>query len=169
MTYGELSLDLLKPGVASIVITLTEEDTLNGVMKDTFRVKIYEELNEKPTVDDPGILTRYIGNPTDTLYLTGITDGDDGSQLLALEFSSNDSSVILPVSATLAAVFIIATSRGYTSVTTLLLAGIALNLIFGALSSFVITLSTREFDAARVIVTWLMGDLNNRTWEPPRS
>jgi len=102
LTYGELSLDLLKPGEASIVISLTEEDTLNGVMKDTFRVKIYEELNEKPTVDDPGILARFIGNPTDTLYLTGITDGDDGSQLLALAFSSNDSSVILPVSATLA-------------------------------------------------------------------
>jgi iron complex transport system permease protein len=46
-----------------------------------------------------------------------------------------------------------------------LLSGIALNLIFGALTSFVITLSTREFDVGRVIVTWLMGDLNNRSWE----
>ena len=61
--------------------------------------------------------------------------------------------------------FIIATSRGHTSISTLLLAGIALNLIFGALTSFVITLSTREFDVGRVIVTWLMGDLNNRSWE----
>ena len=66
---------------------------------------------------------------------------------------------------TLVLVFAIATSRGHTSVSTLLLAGIALNLIFGALTSFVITLSTREFDAGRVIVTWLMGDLNNRSWD----
>ena len=62
-------------------------------------------------------------------------------------------------------VFAIATSRGRTSISTLLLAGIALNLVLGALTSFVITLSTREFDVGRVIVTWLMGDLNNRSWE----
>ena len=66
---------------------------------------------------------------------------------------------------TLIMVFAIATSRGQTSISTLLLAGIALNLVFGALTSFVITLSTREFDVGRVIVTWLMGDLNNRSWE----
>ncbi|NPA24207.1 MAG: iron chelate uptake ABC transporter family permease subunit [Deltaproteobacteria bacterium] len=65
---------------------------------------------------------------------------------------------------TLITVFTIATSGGRTSIATLLLAGIALNLILGAVTSFVITLSTREFDVARVIVTWLMGDLNNRTW-----
>ncbi|MFH0812265.1 MAG: iron ABC transporter permease [Pseudomonadota bacterium] len=66
---------------------------------------------------------------------------------------------------TLVLVFAIATSRGHISISTLLLSGIALNLIFGALTSFVITLSTREFDVGRVIVTWLMGDLNNRSWE----
>lgn len=66
---------------------------------------------------------------------------------------------------TLIMVFAIATSRGHTSISTLLLSGIALNLIFGALTSFVITLGTREFDVGRVIVTWLMGDLNNRSWE----
>lgn len=66
---------------------------------------------------------------------------------------------------TLIMVFAIATSRGHTSISTLLLCGIALNLIFGAMTSFVITLGTREFDVGRVIVTWLMGDLNNRSWE----
>ncbi len=66
---------------------------------------------------------------------------------------------------TLMMVFAIASGGGRTSVTTLLLSGIALNLIFGAMTSFVITMSTREFDVGRVIVTWLMGDLNNRTWE----
>jgi iron complex transport system permease protein len=78
---------------------------------------------------------------------------------------------LLPLSAivcsllTLMLVFAIATSGGHTSVSTLLLAGIALNLLFGALTSFIITLSTREFDVGRVIITWLMGDLNNRSWQ----
>jgi iron complex transport system permease protein len=80
--------------------------------------------------------------------------------LLALPFFAILFSVL-----TLILVFAIATSRGQTSISTLLLAGIALNLVFGALTSFVISLSTREFDVGRVIVTWLMGDLNNRSWE----
>jgi iron complex transport system permease protein len=80
--------------------------------------------------------------------------------LFALPLSAIVFSII-----TLIMVFTIATARGQTSISTLLLAGIALNFIFSALTSFVITLSTREFDVGRVIVTWLMGDLNNRSWE----
>jgi len=66
---------------------------------------------------------------------------------------------------TLVLVFAIAGSSTQTSVSTLLLAGIALNLVFGALTSFIVTLGTSEFDVGRVIITWLMGDLNNRAWE----
>jgi iron complex transport system permease protein len=111
-------------------------------------------------------------NPMASPGVIGISSGAALGAVLALYLGlSAHSLFLLPLSAilfsliSLAAVFTIATSRGYTSVPTLLLAGIALNLIFGALSSFVITLSTREFDAGRVIVTWLMGDLNNRTWD----
>ncbi len=88
------------------------------------------------------------------------TWGLQSQSLLALPFSAILFSVL-----TLVMVFAIATSRGQTSISTLLLAGIALNFVFGALTSFIITLSTREFDVGRVIVTWLMGDLNNRSWE----
>ena len=72
---------------------------------------------------------------------------------------------VIASSITLMLVFAIATSGGHTSISTLLLAGIAMNLILGALTSFVITLSTREFNVGRVVVNWLMGDLNNRCWE----
>lgn len=89
-----------------------------------------------------------------------IYSGLASGSLMALPFSAIIFSVL-----TLVLVYAIATSRGRTSVSTLLLAGIALNLVFGALTSFVITLSTREFDVGRVIVNWLMGDLNNRSWE----
>ncbi|MBP1728338.1 MAG: transport system permease protein [Deltaproteobacteria bacterium] len=89
------------------------------------------------------------------IYL-GLASGS----LVALPFAAIIFSIL-----TLLMVFAIATSRGRTSIATLLLAGIALNLVFGALTSFIITLSTREFDVGRVIVNWLMGDLNNRSWE----
>ncbi len=111
-------------------------------------------------------------NPMASPDVIGTSSGAALGAVLALYMGLAARSLfVLPLSAilfslvTLAMVFIIATSRGQTSVSTLLLAGIALNLIFGALTSFVITLSTREFDVGRVIVTWLMGDLNNRSWE----
>jgi iron complex transport system permease protein len=59
----------------------------------------------------------------------------------------------------------IATSGGLTSRYTLLLGGIAFNAIFGALTSLVIVLSTDQFEMARQIVGWLMGDLTNRSWQ----
>lgn len=59
----------------------------------------------------------------------------------------------------------IATSGGLTSRYTLLLAGIAFNAIFSALTSLVIVLSTDQFEMARQIVGWLMGDLTNRSWQ----
>ncbi len=95
--------------------------------------------------------------------VTAIYLGLAARSLFALPVSAVISSLL-----TLMMVFAIATSRGHTSISTLLLAGIALNLIFGALTSFVITLSTREFDVGRIIVTWLMGDLNNRSWDHVR-
>jgi len=111
-------------------------------------------------------------NPMASPGVIGISSGAALGAVVALYLGLAAMSLfLLPLASilfamiTLALVFIIATSRGHTSISTLLLAGIALNLIFGALTSFVITLSTREFDVGRVIVTWLMGDLNNRSWE----
>ncbi len=111
-------------------------------------------------------------NPMASPGVIGISSGAALGAVIAIYLGlAAKSLVALPFSAvicsllTLIMVFAIATSGQHTSISTLLLAGIALNLIFGALTSFVITLSTREFDVGRVIVTWLMGDLNNRSWE----
>ena len=111
-------------------------------------------------------------NPMASPGVMGIDSGAALGAVLAIYSGLASGSLLaLPLAAiifsmlTLAMVFAIATSRGRTSISTLLLAGIALNLVFGALTSFVITLSTREFDVGRVIVNWLMGDLNNRSWE----
>ncbi len=110
-------------------------------------------------------------NPMASPGVIGISSGAALGAVLAIYLGlSTIFSAALPIMAvsgalvTLITVYIIATSAGRTSIATLLLAGIALNLILGAVTSFVITLSTREFDVGRVIVTWLMGDLNNRNW-----
>ena len=61
-------------------------------------------------------------------------------------------------------VYALATQRGNTPVATLLLAGIALNALIGAMTSFVITVAWIEHDVAREIIFWLMGGLDSRTW-----
>jgi iron complex transport system permease protein len=111
-------------------------------------------------------------NPMASPGVMGIDSGAALGAVLTIYLGLASASLIaLPIAAiifsilTLVMVFAIATSRGRTSISTLLLAGIALNLVLGALTSFIITLSTREFDVGRVIVNWLMGDLNNRSWE----
>jgi len=111
-------------------------------------------------------------NPMASPGVVGISSGAALGAVIAIYLGLTARSLfVLPLSAvsfsllTLMLVFAIATSRGHTSISTLLLAGIALNLILGALTSFVIILSTREFEVGRAIVTWLMGDLNNRSWE----
>lgn len=111
-------------------------------------------------------------NPMAEPGVIGISSGAALGAVSAIYFGlAAQSLVFLPLAAiafslaTLVTVFLIATSRGHTSVATLLLTGIALNMIFAALTSFIIAMSTREFDVGRMIVTWLMGDLNNRSWE----
>ncbi|MDM8559360.1 iron chelate uptake ABC transporter family permease subunit [Candidatus Parabeggiatoa sp. HSG14] len=61
-------------------------------------------------------------------------------------------------------VYVLATRRGNTPVATLLLAGVALNALIGAMTSFVITIAWTEYEVAREIVFWLMGGLDSRTW-----
>jgi iron complex transport system permease protein len=111
-------------------------------------------------------------NPMASPDVIGISSGAALGAVAAIYFGIAGRSLLaLPLLAivfsfvSLIAVFLIATARGHTSIPTLLLAGIALNLIFGALTSFIIAMSTREFDVGRVIVTGLIGDLNNRSWE----
>jgi iron complex transport system permease protein len=62
-------------------------------------------------------------------------------------------------------VYAIATSRGRTPITTLLLAGVALNSLIGAVTSFLISVRWVRYEIAQEILFWLMGGLDSRTWE----
>ena len=47
----------------------------------------------------------------------------------------------------------------------LMLSGVALNAIFGAGTSFLLALSAGQFQVSGQILFWLMGGIENRTWE----
>ena len=58
----------------------------------------------------------------------------------------------------------IATRDGYTPVTTLLLAGVALNALLAAVNSWLIARSWEQYEAARQIAYWMMGGVTDRGW-----
>ncbi|HEX8090216.1 MAG TPA: iron chelate uptake ABC transporter family permease subunit [Blastocatellia bacterium] len=67
--------------------------------------------------------------------------------------------------AALFVVYAIATQRGRTPVASLLLAGIALNAMIGAATTFLITMTWVRYEVAQEIIFWLLGGLDSRTWE----
>jgi iron complex transport system permease protein len=66
--------------------------------------------------------------------------------------------------ASLATVYALTTRRGRTPIAMLLLSGVALNSLLGALISFVITLHFVRYEVAQEVMFWLLGGLDSRTW-----
>jgi iron complex transport system permease protein len=111
-------------------------------------------------------------NPLASPDIIGTAAGAAFGAALAIVFHVAGVSVFAtPLAALLGAtavtglVFVLAGSHGRFSVANLLLAGIALNTLFGALTSFVVTLSFDNYTASSKVLFWLMGGLDNRNWE----
>ena len=62
-------------------------------------------------------------------------------------------------------VFVLAGSYGRVSVAGLLLAGVALNTLVGALTAFVVTFTFSNYTASSEVLFWLMGGLEGRSWQ----
>jgi iron complex transport system permease protein len=111
-------------------------------------------------------------NPMASPGIIGTSSGAALGAVVAIYFGFSAGSVyVVPLFSvsmaflSLVVVLSIATTGGLTSRYTLLLGGIAFNSIFTALTSAVIVLSSEQFDMARRVVNWLMGDFTNRSWE----
>jgi iron complex transport system permease protein len=83
---------------------------------------------------------------------------------------STVSVISLPVAAMIGAllalvlVYAMSTRGGVTPVTTMLLAGIAVGLLLGAVSSLLLSLNIVNWQLAQDIVFWMMGGLDARSW-----
>lgn len=64
---------------------------------------------------------------------------------------------------TLMVIYLLATYYGHNP-TTLLLAGVALNTLLGAITAFLITVAWADQEMSREILFWLLGSLASRTW-----
>jgi iron complex transport system permease protein len=62
-------------------------------------------------------------------------------------------------------VFVLAGHYGRVSVAGLLLAGVALNTLVGALTAFVVTFAYSSYSASSEVLFWLMGGLERSSWQ----
>ncbi len=113
-----------------------------------------------------------VRNPLAEPYILGISGGATaGASLFYLGFLPPliSKTISMPIAAfagglcAILIVYSVAGSRGRISVTRLLLAGVAVASLMGALSSF-ITLSSPEPDKLRSVLFWLLGSLHLATW-----
>ena len=105
----------------------------------------------------PGIVGTSTGAATGAVF--ALTFGLAGGFLLAAPLFAVAGAVL-----SLLIVTRIATRDGYTPVTTLLLAGVALNALLGAVNSWLIARSWEQYEAARRIAFWMMGGVTDRGW-----
>jgi iron complex transport system permease protein len=111
-------------------------------------------------------------NPLASPDLVGTAAGAAFGGALAIVFDLAALAVIVvPAMSLLGAVavtslvFVLAGSHGRFSVAGLLLAGVALNTLVGALTAFVVTFTFSNYSASSQVLFWLMGGLEGRTWE----
>jgi iron complex transport system permease protein len=113
-------------------------------------------------------------NPLASPDLVGTAAGAAFGGALAIAFGhgiETRSVLAVPVASLLGAslvtalVFVLARAHDRFAVATLLLAGVALNTLVGALTSFVVTARYDNYTASSNVLFWLMGGLDGRAWE----
>lgn len=111
-------------------------------------------------------------NPLASPSVLGVSSGASLGAVIALYLGFALVNVwLLPLFAflgagiTLLLVYFIAIRDGSTQLATLLLAGIAISSLNGAMSSAILALSLENWEVSRMIVFWTMGGLDARTWD----
>lgn len=113
-----------------------------------------------------------VRNPLAEPYILGISGGASaGASLFYLGFlpAVISAAVTLPIAAfaggmlAITVVYLVARTRTYLSVTRLLLAGVAMSAMMGAITAFV-TFASPEPDRLRTVLFWLMGSFSGSGW-----
>ncbi len=111
-------------------------------------------------------------NPLASPVVIGVSTGGALGATSAIALGWGAASIwLVPLSAfggallTVLIVALVATHKGHTPLGTLILCGMAMNSVTGALTTLVLSHSVGDFELARQILFWLMGGLTNRTWE----
>jgi iron complex transport system permease protein len=116
------------------------------------------------------VMQTYFRNSLASPGLLGVSAGGAAGAVLSIGAGWTAASIlVLPVAAILGALTataaVVGLARSGTGTERLLLAGIALNALLGAVTSYVLTNYTLSFERNAQILFWLLGGLEDRTWE----
>jgi len=111
-------------------------------------------------------------NPLASPSVLGVSSGASLGAVIAIYLGASLVSAwaiplfaFIGASLSLTIVYRVASSRGQTSVATLLLSGVAMSALNVAATSLLLALSLNNWDVARMIIYWTMGGLDGRTWD----
>jgi iron complex transport system permease protein len=116
------------------------------------------------------VMQAYFRNSLASPGLLGVSAGGAAGAVLAIGAGwAAQSLFVLPTMAVLGAFFstaaVVVLARRGASTERLLLAGVALNAMLGAVTSYVLSNFTITYERNAQIVFWLLGGLEDRTWE----
>lgn len=116
------------------------------------------------------VMQAYFRNSLASPGLLGVTSGGAAGAVVIIGLGWASVSVfVLPVAAVVGAMFstsvVIMLARRGASTERLLLAGVALNALLGAVTSYVLANFTLSYERNARILFWLLGGLEDRTWE----
>lgn len=120
-----------------------------------------------------GMLTQGLfRNPLASPSIIGISSGGSLGAIIAFYFGFHVAGLwTLPIfafvgcAATTLIILALARSVNFSAVEDLLLVGFAINGILSATSTFLLSLSLKDFDKAPAMMNWLLGTLSGKTWE----
>jgi iron complex transport system permease protein len=116
------------------------------------------------------VLQAYFRNSLASPGLLGVSSGGAAGAVVAIGLGwAAVSFLLIPVAAILGAMLatgaVLVLARQGASTERLLLAGIALNALLGAVTSYVLSQASLTYERNAQILFWLLGGLEDRTWE----
>lgn len=116
------------------------------------------------------VMQAYFRNSLASPGLLGVTSGGAAGAVIAIGMGwATVSFLLVPLAAVVGALIatsaVILLARQGAGTERLLLAGIALNALLGAVTSYVLTQASVTYERNAQILFWLLGGLEDRTWE----
>jgi iron complex transport system permease protein len=116
------------------------------------------------------VMQAYFRNSLASPGLLGVTSGGAAGAVVMIGLGWASASIfVLPVAAVVGALvatgMVMLLARRGASTERLLLAGVALNALLGAVTSYVLSNFTLTYERNAKILFWLLGGLEDRTWE----
>lgn len=162
----------LRLGLSRIVAGITREDELAAVVLWQIRLpRLFVAMLIGAALSASGLVMQaYFRNSLASPGLLGVSSGGVAGAVVTIGLGwASISLLVLPVAAIIGAVCatgaVLILARSGASTERLLLAGVALNALLGAVTSYVLSNFTLSYERNAQIMFWLLGGLEDRTWE----